>query len=553
MSNNKNKIIHTFTEEPELNRVLNEIVSLIQSYANEQIEHIKKLSEIGIALSSEKELSNLFELIVDEARSFSNADGGTLYLVNQDDQTLEFIIVQNDTMQTRMGGKSAPITWKPVSLMIDGKPNYSNVSSYVANTGKTVNIEDVYTAEGFDFSGTKKFDSGTGYRSKSMLVVPMKNKDNEIIGVLQLINALDRKTKEPIPFLTTLITLIESLASQAAVAITNVRLYRDLENLFDSFIQVIATAIDEKSPYTAGHIQRVQRLTMDIARAMNEDKEGKFKDFYLNDDEMRELSVAAWMHDVGKITTPEYVVDKSTKLEGVFDKIELIKARFEIIKRDILVEHYKRFSDLANPSDEEKMSLEEKIKQIEEERDFLVSCNKPGEFMDDQKIQRLKEIAQKQFKDNDKNNSFLSEDELNNLSIRKGSLNTQERKMIENHAVVTYKMLNKLPFPKKLKRVPEIAAKHHEKLDGSGYPFGSKAEEIPYQARILAIADIFEALTAHDRPYKKAMPISQALKILGFMEKDKHIDKDIYELFIQQKIYREYAKRELKPEQLDCD
>ncbi|MFQ3574441.1 MAG: HD domain-containing phosphohydrolase [Thermodesulfovibrionales bacterium] len=465
-------IIHTFTDEPELNRILNEIVCLIQNYANEQIDHIRKLSEIGIALSSEQNMSNLFELIVDEARSFSNADGGTLYLVNEEAQTLEFVIVQNDTMKTRMGGKSGQITWKPVPLMIDGKPNFSNVSSYVANTGKTVNIADVYTAEGFDFAGTKRFDAGTGYRSKSMLVVPMKNKDDEIIGVLQLINALDRQTREPIPFLPTLVSLIESLASQAAVAITNVRLYKELETLFDSFIQVIATAIDEKSPYTAGHIQRVQRLTMDIAKAINDD-EGNFKDFYLNEDELKELSVAAWMHDVGKITTPEHVVDKSTKLEGIFDKIELIKARYEIIKRDIIVDHYKTYLT-ANKDDK---SLDDKIREIDDERDFVVSCNRPGEFMDDQKVERLNEISKRRWNDNE---MVLSTDELYNLSVRKGSLNPEERKIIENHALVTYKMLRKLPFPKKLKRVPEIAAKHHEKLDGTGYPFGVKVDEIPW-------------------------------------------------------------------------
>ncbi|MCX8026558.1 MAG: GAF domain-containing protein, partial [Thermodesulfovibrionales bacterium] len=349
MTDQNQKTTHTFTDEPELNRVLNDIVYLIQSYADEQIQHIKKLSEIGIALSSVQELTNLFELIVDEARSFANADGGTLYLVNEEEQTLEFVIVQNDTMKTRMGGKSGPITWKPVPLIVDGKPNHSNVSSYVANTGKTVNIADVYEAQGFDFSGTRRFDAGTGYRSMSMLVVPMKNKDNEIIGVLQLINALDKQTKKPIPFLPSLVSLVESLASQAAVAITNVRLYKSLENLFDSFIQVIATAIDEKSPYTAGHIQRVQRLTMDIANAMNEEDEGVFKDFYLNEDEMRELSIAAWMHDIGKITTPEYVVDKSTKLEGIFDRIEVIKARYEIIKRDVILNHYQNICEVKNP------------------------------------------------------------------------------------------------------------------------------------------------------------------------------------------------------------
>ncbi len=548
------------SEDPQLAKMLQGVVTTIKGYADQQISHIKRLSEIGIALSSEKNLLNLLEMIVDESRNFCNADAGTLYLLNEEGQCLDFAIVQNDTMKTRMGGRSGPITWPSVPLIKDGKPNHSNVSSYVALTGEIVNIPDVYEAEGFDFSGTKKFDAGTGYRSMSMLVVPMRNMDNEVIGVLQLINALNLDSKRPVPFLQKDVELIASLASQAAVAITNVQLYRDLERLFDSFIQAIASAIDEKSPYTAGHIQRVQRLTMDIARAVNEVQEGPLKDVYFNEDQMKELAIAAWLHDVGKITTPEHVVDKSTKLEAIFDREHLIRCRFENIKKAIIIRHLQTrlesSRDCATEGIETAIPEEvfkREIEEIEEEVAFVAACNQPGEFMDDSKIERLRQIAQKRWKDNGSEVPYLTENELYNLSIRKGSLNNEDRKIIENHATVTYKMLSKLPFPKKLKNVPEIAAKHHEKLDGTGYPFGSKADEIPYQARILAIADVFEALTAKDRPYKKAMPLSQALKIMGFMRKDRHIDGDILDLFIQKKLYLEYAKRELNPEQIDCD
>ncbi|MCX8069881.1 MAG: HD domain-containing protein, partial [Thermodesulfovibrionales bacterium] len=425
---------------------------------------------------------------------------------------------------------------------------------------ETVNIADVYEAEGFDFSGTKKFDAGTGYRSKSMLVVPMMNMENEVIGVLQLINALDIDTREPVPFLKRDEDLISSLASQAAVAITNVKLYRDLERLFDSFIQAIASAIDEKSPYTAGHIQRVQSLTMEIAKAVNEKSDGPLKDIKFNEDEMKELSIAAWLHDVGKITTPEHVVDKSTKLEAIFDRVHLIKTRYEVFKRELELKQLKEKIDklvaicpINESVSEEDEKWQKEYESLLEEANFVLSCNQPGEFMDDAKINRLKEIANKKWNDNGVETPYLTEDELKNLSIRKGSLNENDRKIIENHCIVTFKMLSKLPFPKKLKRVPEIAAKHHEKLDGTGYPFKSKAEDIPYQARIMAIADIFEALTARDRPYKKAMPLSQALKIMGFMKKDNHIDPDIFDLFIEQKIYKDYAQKELNPEQIDCD
>jgi len=549
--------IEMSSEDPQLAKMLHGVVTTIKGYADQQISHIKRLSEIGIALSSEKNLLNLLEMIVDESRSFCNADAGTLYLLNEERQCLDFAIVQNDTMKTRMGGRSGPITWPPVPLIKDGKPNYSNVSSYVALTGQIVNIADVYEAEGFDFSGTKRFDAGTGYRSMSMLVVPMRNMDNEVIGVLQLINALSLDTKRPVPFLHKDVELLASLASQAAVAITNVQLYRDLERLFDSFIQAIASAIDEKSPYSAGHIQRVQHLTMDIARAINEEDDGPLKDVYFNEDQMKELAIAAWLHDVGKITTPEHVVDKSTKLEAIFDREHLIRCRFDNIKRSIMIRYLQSRLEssgvcIAKETIPEETFMRE-LEEIEEDAAFVVSCNQPGEFMDDSKIERLRQIAQKRWEDNGTEIPYLTEDELYNLSIRKGSLNNEDRKIIENHATVTYKMLSKLPFPKKLKNVPEIAAKHHEKLDGTGYPFGSKAEEIPYQARILAIADVFEALTAKDRPYKKAMPLSQALKIMGFMRKDGHIDGDILDLFIRKKIYLQYAKRELNPEQIDCD
>ncbi|TAN44499.1 MAG: GAF domain-containing protein [Nitrospirae bacterium] len=540
-----------------LTDTLNSIIGKVKDYADKQITHITKLNEIGIALSAEQNLQRLLERIVDEARAFSTADAGTLYILNEERQCLEFAIVQNDTMKTRMGGTAGPITWPPVPLTKDGQPNCSNVSSYTAVTGEIVNIPDVYEAEGFDFTGTKKFDAGTGYRSKSMLVVPMRNKENEIIGVLQLINAIDAQTKESVAFLRENVALIASLASQAAVAITNVRLYRELEHLLDSFIRAIAMAIDEKSPYTAGHIRRVQELTMIIAKKMTDQAEGVFKDFKLNEDELKELSTAAWLHDIGKVTTPEHVVDKATKLEKISDRAELVSMRYEAMKRDTLIEYYKKLVSEECELNEDKAAeikkqFDERYNELEAERKFVLACNQPAEFMDDAKVAKLKSISEKNWNDGVGSRPFLSEDELYNLSIRKGTLTKEERTIIENHALVTSKILKSLPFPKKLMRVPEYAAQHHEKLDGTGYPFGKKAEELAYQSRIIAIADIFEALTASDRPYKKPMPISQALKILGFMKKDGHIDPDILDFFINEKIYREYADKEIKPSQIDC-
>ncbi len=547
------------SDNAPLDRMLKNVVSEVKKYADDQISLIKKLSEIGIALSAEKNLDRLLESIVDQARLFSCADAGTLYIMNEENDCLEFAIVQNDTIKTRMGGTAGPITWTAVPLKKDGSPNFSNVSSYSAITGKIVNIPDVYEAEGFDFSGTRKFDSGTGYRSQSMLVIPMKNKENDTIGVLQLINALDPLTRRPVPFLSDQIDLIASLASQAAVAITNVRLYRDLEELFDSFIKTIAIAIDEKSPYTAGHIQRVQKLTMIIAGRLIEQTEGPFKDYSMNEDELKELSIAAWLHDVGKIITPEHVVDKSTKLEKIFDMSHMITVRYEVLRRDAKIRELEdkiRAYESSGPNPKNFREIEERYEQeyglLVEEEKFLMNCNQPGEFMDDEKIENLKKIASKIWNCKGQNMPYLTEDEITNLSIRKGSLTAAERKIIENHALVTYKMLGKLPFPKKLKHTVEYAAAHHEKLDGTGYPFGLKAEQLPIPSRIIAIADIFEALTAKDRPYKKPMPVSQALKILGFMKKDGHIDGDMFDLFVREKIYSEYARQELDSSQIDC-
>ena len=288
-----------FTNNDQINALLNRLVSDVKEFTESQLEHIKKLTQIGVALSAEKNIGRLFEMIVDEARKFTHADGGTLYIMSDDEQELRFAIVQNDTLNVRMGGTSGEIAWKPVSLKNpDGSPNHSNVSAYAAISGNVVNIPDVYDAEGFNFEGTRKFDATTGYRSKSMLVVPMRNHEQDIIGVLQLLNAMDMVSNESIPFSGESQEMTESLTSQAAVALTNNRLIQGLENLLESFITSIATAIDEKSPYTGGHVRRVAELTIAIARKINKSKEGPYADVFFNEDQMREIRIAGWLHDV---------------------------------------------------------------------------------------------------------------------------------------------------------------------------------------------------------------------------------------------------------------
>ncbi len=361
---------------------------------------IQNLVRIGIALSSERDIDVLLEMIVDESRRLTLADGGTLYVVSSDGRHLDWKILQNDTMGTRKGGTSGEsINLPPVPLSIESRPNQSNVSAHVANTGDTVNIPDVYEAEGFDFSGTRVYDETAGYRSRSMLVVPMRNHEDDIIGVLQLINASD-ENQEVIAFSTEFEDLVISLASQAAVALTNVQLIIDLQDLFDSFIEATATAIDEKSPYTAGHVRRVAHLTMEIAQEINRCADGPLAEVRFSDEELNELRIAAWMHDVGKITTPEYVVDKSTKLETISDRIETVRVRWELMKRDAEISVLRgRLRQLGEDPDEVDSDLQRERERLEEELAFITGCNTGGEFMADDDIERLKQVAQQRVRE----------------------------------------------------------------------------------------------------------------------------------------------------------
>ena len=532
----------------------------LAGYAQELARQVDKLKAIGLALSAEKRVERIFEMVITEARRISRADAGTVYRLSEDGARLEFVVMQNETMRVFLGGvRGDTIDLPPVDLYVGGRPNHSNVSSHVVLTRAMVNIADVYEAEGFDFSGTRKYDQTTGYRSRSMLVLPMHNHEDEIIGVIQLLNSVDPGTGQVRPFPQEVVGLVEALSSQAAVALTNNQLIRDLKNLLYSFIKSIASAIDAKSPYTRGHIDRVVKLTMLLAEGINKQMDGPFADRLFSDQEWEELKLAAWMHDVGKIAIPEYVVDKRTRLQTVFDRVELVRTRFDLIDRVIYARSLKRRLEIMEQggSPEAVRSLDEECEKEREtlrrDRDFVLSCNSPAQVVDKRMRERLAAIAGKRFLIDGRVEPYLSEDEVMNLSIRKGSLNQAERHIIENHAVVTRDMLAELPFPKGLEDVPLFASRHHEKLDGSGYPDGLKADELNLQARILAVADIFEALTAKDRPYKKPMKVSQALKIMERMRQDGHIDPDVFDVFVREGIHIEYAEAELDPEQLNGD
>lgn len=531
-----------------------------ESLENHLARHLKEITRIGAALSVEKNIHKLLEMIIDEAKSLTNADAGTLYILDKEKQVLQFQILQTDAMGIRLGGTSgAQINLPDVPLFnSQGNPNHANVSSYAALTGEVINIPDVYDAEGFDFSGTRGYDKSSGYRSKSMLVLAMQNHENETIGVLQLLNAQDLETGKVISFSPDYIDLVVSLASQGAVALTNTQLIQNLTDLFYAFIKSIATAMDEKSPYTGGHITRVVDLTMMIAKEINDTNQEPFLKTCFNNDEMEELRLAAWMHDIGKITTPEMIVDKATKLQSFFDRIEFVETRFDLIAASIensCLKHKLDLSDRGKLDPEMESHLDQEMSEqlttVKKDFDFLKAINRAVEFMDDDKLEKLQHIAKKKYHINGRQYPYLTENELLNLSIRKGNLTEEERKIIENHAELTFKMLNELPFPKKHAMVAEYAAGHHERLDGSGYFRHLSKDDLPLQSRIMAIADIFEALTAKDRPYKAPMKLSQALEILSFLKKDGHIDPDIHDLVINSKLLLEYANAFMNPDQID--
>jgi HD-GYP domain-containing protein (c-di-GMP phosphodiesterase class II) len=508
-------------------------------------QRLEQLNAIGASLSAERDINRLLEAILNAAKAITRADGGTLYRVTED-KTLRFEIVRTTSLRYYLGGTTGnPVPFYPIQLYRDGKPNHSMVAAYAALTGETVNIADAYTADGFDFTGTRAFDNKTGYRSKSFLTVPMRNHEREIIGVLQLINARDPATGEIGEFSASDQRLAESLASQAAIALTNRMLINQLEQLFESFINLINSAIDEKSPYTGGHCQRVPVLTMLLAEAVNDTNEGPLREFHMSDKDRYELKIAGLLHDCGKVTTPVHVVDKATKLESIYDRIHLVDTRFEVLKRDLEIMHLK--------NEVTERQLRGRIRELEDDRRFLHACNIGSERMKDEDVARVRRIAAYRWRDAaGREADFLTEDEVANLTIRAGTLTEEERKIINHHIVATIRMLEALPWPRHLANVPEYAGGHHERMDGKGYPRGLKREQMSVQARCMGIADIFEALTAKDRPYKKGKSLSESLEILGRMAQTGHVDPDLFDVFVRKGVYRKYAEMFLDREQIDA-
>lgn len=503
----------------------------------EQLEHFVN---IGLALARQSDRTVLLEQILQSAQHISGADGGTIYRLSN--QQLEFATLFNRSLGLHQGGSSGqPLAIPAIPLYLNGKVNDSAVVAVAAAKKQPIVIDDVYQSPLVNQQKAREVDLQLGYRTQSMLTVPLLDHQAEVTGVLQLINCQDRQGRVQ-PFPAEVQRQVIALASMAAMVMTNKQLITDLEELFGALTRLLARAIDEKSPYTGGHCRRVPAITMLLAKACSDISEGPLADFKMTEADVHELSVAAWLHDCGKIATPEYVMDKATKLHGLHDNIALVEARFEIARRDILLDKS------LDPS-----SREELLEQLRYDLKFLQHSNIGGEFMSWELQKRVRDIAARyHIEIAGVEQSVLTPAEVSNLCVERGTLNPEERRIINRHIDVTIEMLESLPFPKHLRNVPEYAGGHHEKMDGTGYPRGLKKEQMSVQARIMAIADIFEALTAADRPYKKAKTLSESLRILGFMAKEQHIDHDLFRIFVEQKVYLQFAEQFLGPEQIDA-
>ncbi len=532
-----------------------------KSSAIELFRRLEQLNQIGAALSRERDIERLLENILEAAKTLTGADAGTLYSMTPDGGALRFEIMRTDSLGIRQGGTTGQRVGLPDLPLrrADGSPNDALVAAHAAIHERTVNIADVYAEAGFDFSGTRAFDQRTGYRSQSFLTVPMKNHEGAVIGVLQLINAIDPATGQVGPFSLEDQSLTESLASQAAIALSNRLLITQLETLFESFVKLINVAIDEKSPYTGGHCERVPQLTMMLAEAADATTTGPLADFRMSERDRYELQMAGLLHDCGKITTPVHVVDKATKLQTIYDRIGLIDTRFEVLKRDAELDALRAQLALRPVQDAgaeamAQAALQSELQALEADREFLRRCNHGSEAMQQADQLRVRVIGtQRQWRNPEGvQTSFLSAEEMENLTIRSGTLTQAERDTINYHIVATIKMLETLPWPRHLKNVPEYAGGHHERMDGKGYPRGLTRAQMSWQARMIGVADVFEALTAADRPYKSGMKLSQALGIMQRMVHNGHIDPDLFEVFVQGKVYQRYAEQFLDPEQIDA-
>jgi len=559
-------------------------------FLSHNAEHLVKLidmiAKLGVMTSSGDELDGVMELILKSAKELSNADGGTLYIMSEDGTRLQFSIMLNDSLDIYDGGLSPrPITLPPLMLndANTGEPNYKNIATYCALKKEVVNIADAYNAPDFDFTGTFDFDKITHYHSTSFLTIPLLSNECKVLAVVQLINARDRENNT-IPFDNETQLVVHTLCAIAGLMMENQRLRLSNNQMMESFIRIVAQAIDSKSPYDGMHCQRVPSLVTKIASALCFDGYDEFRGFTLSDDEWYMLHLASWLHDMGKITTPEYLMDKATKLETVYNRIHEIRARFEILRRDAHIEYLQK--RLKNEESQEELlkEFEQKVAKLVSDFEFIASLNTGEKPVSAEDLRRLEEIAGITYKrtfdkklglsyeerdragkiiPNPPVDEYLLDDkpeqifkqynrgELYNLSIPRGTLTKEEKRKIDDHVITTVQMLDMMHFPDRLTDVKEYASNHHERMDGSGFPLGLKGDEMSIPARILAIADTFEALTAYDKPYRVPKKLSEALAEMADMVSAGKFDKNIFNAFVKSKVYEEYAEQYMHPDQID--
>ena len=493
-------------------------------------EEIKKLLQIGVLLSSERDLDRLLEQILECVMELTRCDAGTLYLL--EDDKLWFRIMRNNTLKTYSGANGEIPALPPVAL------SRESVCALAVLDNKTIRIEDVRHCQEYDLTGPIRYDAITGYNTVSMLVVPMRSRTGETIGVLQLINAMD-ETGNICPFTGDMALILESLASQAAITIQNVRYIKEIQELFQSFVRVMSSAIDQRTPYNANHSRRMAECCGRFLDFLNARAEEAGQEPPFSAQHREELVMSVWLHDVGKVVTPLEVMDKAKRLSP------LQEARLQNRILDVWLT--KRIDCLEGRITQEE--LEAVRQETGEAAEHIARINGAG-FLPDEELAWLEELRGRTYNDQGQERPWITGEEYAMLSIRKGTLSPEERKIMEDHVVVTDTLLSQIHFSKELSHVREWAAAHHELLDGSGYPCRRRGEDIPQEVRIITILDIFDALVADDRPYKPGMPVPRALSILETMaDKEGKLDPALTRLFVQSRCWE--TGETGRPEQKD--
>jgi HD-GYP domain-containing protein (c-di-GMP phosphodiesterase class II) len=512
-----------------------------------QHRQFKELNRIGIALSAERDIRKLQHLILTTMRQLTNADGASLWLktVGEKGEPTLFLSASENT--------SIDNTYQAFQVPVNEK----SVVGYTVSVGTPQIYDDAYNPPPGKPQGGKGFDAQFGYRTKSMLTVPMRNYDNEVVGAIQLINAkrnyetrltVETVEREVVSFRPDDLEMIESIASQAAVALDNKTLLDSIQALFDGFVQASVTAIEQRDPSTAGHSGRVERLTTALARAVSSLGTGKYRDVHLTDDQYKELRYACLLHDFGKVGVREHILIKAKKLMP--GQLEVIQARFESVERSVQVKYAtEKLEGLRSGHvtpvvlNEIDRKLEIELAQLKQWVESIVEANEPS-VMPEDKASMLEFLSHQTYYDMSGNpHPMLDPQEFRFLSIRKGTLDPQERLEMESHVTHSFDFLTKIPWTPLMKGIPEIVYGHHEKLDGSGYPRRLAGNQIPLQARMMTICDIYDALVAQDRPYKRAVPTHTALEILHAEAGDGKLDLDLLDIFVDKQIFQATATR----------